>query len=92
MAVIIALFLALIGTALAFLFSNGKSRKRKYIIWGIANIVAIGPFLSFAIGLTYAIIKNNGWAAMLMWIVYPIIFVIGLIQVIIGIFMKKSSL
>ncbi|WP_088043401.1 hypothetical protein [Bacillus sp. EAC] len=91
MAVNIALFIALIGTALAYPFSNGKSRKRKYIIWGIANMVAIGPFLSFAIGLTYAIIKRNGWAAMLMWIVYPIIFVIGLIQLIIGIFMKKSS-
>jgi len=91
MAILIALFIAFIGAALAHLFSKEKSKKRKYIVWGIANLLAIGPFLSFAIGLTYAIIEKDGWAAMLMWVLYPIFVVIGLIQVIIGIFMKKSS-
>jgi cytochrome bd-type quinol oxidase subunit 2 len=91
LAILIAILIALIGAAIAHIFTKGQSRKRKYIIWGIANMVAIGPFLSFAIGITYAIIEGNGWAGMLMWVVYPIIFVIGLIQLIIGIFMKKSS-
>ncbi|WP_088014360.1 hypothetical protein [Gottfriedia acidiceleris] len=91
MAIFIAILIALIGAALAHIFTKGQSRKRKYIIWGIANIVAIGPFLSFAIGITYAIIEGNGWAAMLMWVLYPLIFLIGLIQLIFGIFVKKSS-
>ncbi|MEH7399665.1 MULTISPECIES: hypothetical protein [Bacillaceae] len=91
MAIVIAMLIALFGAALALVFTIGQSRKRKYIIWGIANMVAIGPFLSFAIGITYAIIEGDGWAAMLMWVLYPFIFLIGLIQLIIGIFMKKSS-
>jgi len=91
MAIVTALFIFFLVAVIAMFLSKGKSRKRKYIIWGIANIVAIGPSLSFAIGLIYVIIEKNGWAAMLMLILYPIIFVIGLIQVIIGIFMKKSS-
>jgi len=91
LAIVIAILIALFGAALALVFTIGQSRKRKYIIWGIANMIAIGPFLSFAIGITYAIIEGNGWAGMLMWVLYPIIFVIGLIQLIIGIFMKKSS-
>ncbi|PGL67261.1 hypothetical protein [Bacillus sp. AFS055030] len=91
MAIVIAILIAIIGAALAHIFTKGQSKKRKYIIWGIANMVAIGPFLSFAIGITYAIIEGNGWAAMLMWVLYPIIFVIGLILLIIGIFMKNSA-
>ncbi|PGZ93817.1 hypothetical protein [Bacillus sp. AFS029533] len=91
MAIFIAILIAFFGASLALVFTIGQSRKRKFIIWGIANMVAIGPFLSFAIGITYAIIKGDGWAGLLMWVLYPIIFVIGLIQLIIGIFLKKSS-
>ncbi|MFF2874709.1 hypothetical protein ACFVR2_00145 [Gottfriedia sp. NPDC057991] len=91
MAIFIAISIAFFGATLALVFTIRQSRKRKYIIWGIANLVVIGPFLSFAIGITYAIVKGDGWAGMLMWVLYPIIFLIGLIQLIIGIFMKKSS-
>ncbi|PGS56463.1 hypothetical protein [Bacillus sp. AFS041924] len=91
MAIFIAILIAFFGAVLAHIFTKGQSKKRKYIIWGIANMVAIGPFLSFAIGITYAIIEGNGWAAMLMWVLYPFIFLIGLIQLIIGIFMKNSA-
>ncbi|PGM58421.1 hypothetical protein [Bacillus sp. AFS053548] len=91
MAIFIAILIALFGATLALVFTIGQSRKRNFIIWGITNMIAIGPFLSFAIGITYAIIKGDGFAGMLMWVLYPIIFIIGLIQLIIGIFMKKSS-
>ncbi|MFF3023556.1 hypothetical protein ACFVRR_13025 [Gottfriedia sp. NPDC057948] len=63
MAIVIAMLIALFGAVLALEFTIGQSRKRKYIIWGIANMVAIGPFFSFAIGITYAIIEGDGWAA-----------------------------
>lgn len=36
------------------LFNNGLS-----LIWGITTMIAIAPFSSFAIGLTYALIVNN---------------------------------
>lgn len=55
-------------------------------------MLAIAPFLSFAIGLTYAVITEDGWAKFLiMWYIFPIIFVIGLIVLLIGIFKKKEQ-
>ncbi|WML44843.1 hypothetical protein [Neobacillus sp. PS3-40] len=91
MAIIIALAIAIIGSAVAYKLCKGKSKKRKYIIWGIATMIAIAPFLSFSIGLTYAIIVGNGWAALIMWYLFPIIFIIGLIMLLVGIFKKERT-
>ncbi|MFE3897528.1 MULTISPECIES: hypothetical protein [unclassified Priestia] len=83
--------IAIIGAMIAYQLSKGKTKKRKYIVWGIALMLAIAPFLSFAIGLTYAVIAENGWAALIMWYIFPIIFVIGLIVLLMGIFKKKEQ-
>ncbi|MFU1996835.1 hypothetical protein [Priestia megaterium] len=83
--------IAIIGAMIAYQLSKGKTKKRQYIVWGITIILAISPFLSFAIGLTYAFIKEDGWAALIMWYIFPIIFVIGLIVLLIGIFKKKEQ-
>ncbi|WP_256942361.1 hypothetical protein [Bacillus sp. OV166] len=53
-AIMVALAMVILGSVVAWQFSKGKSTKRKYIIWGITIMVAIAPFLSFSIGLTYA--------------------------------------
>ncbi|MGC9935351.1 hypothetical protein [Priestia aryabhattai] len=82
--------IAIIGAIIAYRLSKEKMKKRKYIIWGIALMLAIAPFLSFAIGLTYAVIAENGWAALIMWYIFPIIFVIGLIVLLIGIFKREE--
>ncbi|MEE3897374.1 hypothetical protein [Priestia megaterium] len=82
---------AIIGAMIAYQLSNGKTKKRKYIVWGIALMLAIAPFLSFAVGLTYAVIAKNGWAALIMWYIFPVIFVIGLIVLLIGIFKKEEQ-
>jgi len=87
-----AISIVLAGLAAAVFFSNGKTKKRKYIIWGITLMVAIAPFLSFSISLTYAFIVNNGWAALIMWILFPIIFIVGFTLLLIGIFKKENSL
>lgn len=89
MAIAVALGIVVLGVALAIHFTRGTSKKRKYIVWGIALMVAIAPFLSFAIGLLYAIIMRNGWAALIMWYLFPILFLIGVIMLIVGIFIKK---
>ncbi|WP_163103519.1 hypothetical protein [Peribacillus alkalitolerans] len=91
MAIFVALAIVILGSTLAFYLSKGKSKKRKYIVWGITTMLAIAPFLSFSIGLTYAIIVENGWAAMLMWILFPVIFISGLILMLVGLFRKKST-
>ncbi len=82
--------IAIIGALIAYQLSKGKTKKRQYIVWGITLMLAISPFLSFAIGLTYAAITENGWAALIMWYIFPVIFVIGLIVLLIGIFKKKE--
>ncbi|UFT99629.1 hypothetical protein KO561_01235 [Radiobacillus kanasensis] len=84
--------IALIGALVAYQLSAGKSNKRKYMVWGVALMLAISPFLSFAIGLTYASIVENGWAIPgTILILFPIIFIIGLIMLLIGIFKKKEQ-
>jgi len=81
----------IIGAIMAYRLSKGKSKKRKYIVWGIALMLAISPFLSFAIGLTYAIIVENGWAALIMWYIFPLIFMIGFVMLLAGIFQKEKT-
>ena len=66
--------IAIIGAIIAFQLSEGKTKKRQYIIWGITLMLAISPFLSFAIGLTYAVIAKSGWAALIMWYIFPCAF------------------
>lgn len=91
MAIIVALAIAILCSVLAYQLSKGKSKKRKYIIWGITTMLAIAPSVSFSIGLIYAIIVRNGWAALIMWYLFPILFIIGLIMVFVGIFKKDKT-
>lgn len=91
MAIIVALSIAILGSAVAYQLSKGRSQKRKYIIWGITTMIAIAPFLSFSIGLIYANIVRNGWAALIMWYLFPLIFLIGFIMLLVGIFKRKSN-
>ncbi|MEH7333077.1 hypothetical protein V7161_10595 [Neobacillus drentensis] len=90
-AIMVALAIAILGSVVAWQFSKGKSKKRKYIICGITIMVAIAPFLSFSIGLTYAFIVRNGWAGLIMWILFPIIFILGLIVLLVGVFKEKGT-
>lgn len=58
--------IAIIGALIAYQLSRGKTKKRQYIVLEITLMLAISPFLSFALGLTYAAITENGWAALIM--------------------------
>lgn len=91
MAIGVALSISILGSIVAYQLGIGKSRKRKLIIWGVTTMIAIAPFFSFAIGLTFAFIFRSGWAALLMWYLFPIIFIIGLIMVLVGIFKEKEE-
>lgn len=89
MAILVGLVITIVGLVIAFQLSNGKSIKRKYVVWGITIMVAIAPFLSFSIGLTYAMMVKDGWSAMIMWVLFPLFFIVGLILLLTGIFKKK---
>jgi len=75
---------------MAYLICIGKSIKSKYKVWGIAIMVPISLPFAYSIGITYAYIERNPWATTLMFIVFPVIFIIGLIILLVGIFKKKN--
>lgn len=79
------------GVFLAYKLTKGKNIKRQYIVWGIILMLAISPFLSFAIGLTYALIEQNGWAGLIMVYIFPVLFLVGLILLLVGLFKKEPT-
>ncbi|TCI63201.1 hypothetical protein [Exiguobacterium sp. SH0S2] len=92
MAIAVGYIIACIGAFVAYWFSTGESRKKKYKIWGIALMLPISPALAFSIGLSYAISVENGWAGLIMWLIFPIIFLIGLTLLLVGIFKKEKTI
>ncbi|WP_245728969.1 hypothetical protein [Thalassobacillus cyri] len=91
MAIAIGYVIAFIGALVAFLLSVDKPKNNKYKVWGIALMVPISPALAFAIGLTYAFIVENAWAGLIMWYIFPFIFIIGLVMLMVGIFKKEET-
>ncbi|MFJ6209895.1 hypothetical protein [Lysinibacillus sp. NPDC092081] len=91
MAFVIALLIVLVALIAAFQLTEGKSEKGKYIIWGIITMLAFAPFLSFVIGVVYGTMVSNGWVASIMLFLFPLIFVIGVIILILGIYKKDEK-
>ncbi|SDQ07426.1 hypothetical protein SAMN05216232_0399 [Virgibacillus subterraneus] len=91
MAIFIGYGIAFIGALVAYQLSVGKPKNKKYKVWGIALMVPISPAFAFAIGLTYAVIVESGWAGLIMWYIFPFIFIIGLVMLLVGIFKKEET-
>ncbi|WP_078379877.1 hypothetical protein [Sutcliffiella halmapala] len=82
-----------IGIFIALAFTNGKSKKRKFIVWGITTMLAIAPFLSWIISILYGIYEKEGFAAIgLMMILFPLFFLVGIILLLIGIFGEYENI
>ncbi|TWT02530.1 hypothetical protein [Planomicrobium sp. CPCC 101079] len=80
------------GIAGAYAWSKNKSWKQKNVIWGLAAMLIIAPFLSWLIGVQYGILVGDGFAGGgLMVILFVIIFVFGLIAVLVGIFGNEEK-
>ena len=77
--------------SIASLLSIGKSKKAKYKIWGIAIMLPIALPLAYSIGITYSLIVGSPWATMLLLYAFPIIFIIGIIILLVGIFNKDQA-
>lgn len=77
----------IIGLTLAIVSSIGKSRKVKYIVWGLVTALVIAPSVSIMIGHLYAGYEAEGFAGVAMiMIMFPLIFLIGIVILLIGIF------
>ncbi|MHA6252945.1 hypothetical protein [Oceanobacillus sp. CAU 1775] len=81
---------AAIGAALAHYYSKDKSKKRKYKLWGLALIVFSAP-LSISMGYTLVFLAQNGWAVGIVFYLFPIGFITGLVMLLVGIFRKEES-
>ncbi|MFJ3389316.1 MULTISPECIES: hypothetical protein [Lysinibacillus] len=91
MAFVIALLIVLVGLIAGFQLTEGRSEKGNYIVWGIITMIAFAPFLSFVIGVMYGIVVKNSWATSIMMFLAPIIFVIGLIILLLGIYKNDKE-
>lgn len=88
----VAILILIFGLITALLLSQNKSKKRKYIIWGITTMIVVSPLLSWLIGILYGALEGDGFAAAAMMILlFPFLFVVGLIVLIVGIFTKRES-
>jgi hypothetical protein len=83
-------FITLISLSLSFFLSMGRSKKSKFRIWGIFIMVPISLPLAYSLGITYSLIVRNPWATMLMFYIFPLIFIAGLILLFVGVFKKKE--
>lgn len=92
MAIGVALLVLVLGLMLASGLSQGKSAKRKYIVWGTTTIVIIAPFFSWAVSILFAISQEEGFAGVaLMMLLFPFFFLVGLVTLLIGVFKKESA-
>ncbi len=85
--VIVALVLVM---SIVFMIGLGKSKKTKCMIWGITIMIVIAPLLSWLIAIPFGIWEGDGFAAVgLMMILFPLLFLIGLVTLLIGLFKKN---
>ncbi|AEN90461.1 hypothetical protein AS52_01662 [Priestia megaterium Q3] len=91
MAIGIALTVLVLGLMFASGLSQGKSAKRKYIVWGTTIILIITPFFSWIVSILFGINQGDGFAAVgLMMLLLPLFFLIGVVTLLIGIFKKDN--
>lgn len=91
MAIGVALTILVLGLMFAGGLCQGKSAKRKYIVWGTTIILIIAPFFSWVVSILFAISQEEGFAGVaLMMLLFPFFFLVGLFTLLIGVFKKEN--
>lgn len=81
------LVLAIGGTAW---LTHNKTKRVRWIAWGIVGMLILTPIASWLISISYAIYEGDGFAGVaLMMILLPLFFISGSIILIRGLFLKK---
>ena len=76
----------------AVMLSKEVRKKTKRIIFGITTMLVIAPLLSWLLGIGYGVYEGDGFAGMgVMMILFPILFLVGLVILLVGIFKKEVS-
>ncbi|MGD7054782.1 hypothetical protein [Sutcliffiella horikoshii] len=86
--IIIVLVLSLgIGVVLSRKYEN-----RRLIIWGLITMLSIAPFFSWIVAILVGVSVGDGFAAVaVMWLMVPILFLIGVGMVGAGVYKKVTG-
>ncbi|MEK4385732.1 hypothetical protein MKZ25_07970 [Solibacillus sp. FSL W7-1464] len=87
----VALLIIVVVTAIGRALTKGQSIRRKRIVWGILIMIGLNPFVSWLIGICFAIFAGKGFAGMGMMVILFIgMFFIGAIILISGLLTKAD--
>ena len=87
----IAITLLVLAIVLAGFMCRKKERKRKFVIWGLAAIVAIAPLTSWIAGILFGMDEGDGFVGFTVMIYsFVLLEVIGFILLYLGIFKKMK--
>ncbi|MEK4531496.1 hypothetical protein [Solibacillus sp. FSL K6-1554] len=74
----VALLIIVIVAATGRVLTKNQSKRRNRIVWGILVMIVLNPFVSWAIGICFAIFAGVGFAGMgVMVILFIAMFFIG---------------
>ena len=87
----IALLIIVVVSVIGWKLTKDQSIRRKRIVWGIIIMIGLNPFVSWLIGICFAIFIGKGFAGMgMMVILFIALFIIGAFLLVIGLFTKNS--
>lgn len=85
----IALLIIVVLSTIGWALTKDQSKRRKRIVWGIMVMIGLNPFVSWLIGICFAIFAREGFAGMgIMVFLFVALFIIGACILIIGLFTK----
>lgn len=85
----IALLIIVVVAAIGWALTKNQSKRRKRIVWGIIIMIGLNPFVSWLIGICYAIFVREGFAGMgISMFLFVALFIIGAFILITGLFTK----
>ena len=90
MEIVMVVLLIMLGFFILFKSLKGKPAKRKFIIIG-TTIMATSPFLAFAIGISYGVWAESGFASLIMIYIFPALLILGLFVLLMGVLDKNTK-
>lgn len=86
-AVLVLILSLVIGVVL-----SRKYEDKALIIWGIITMLSIAPFFSWIVAILVAVSVGDGFAAVaVMWLMVPILFLIGVGMLGAGVYKKVTG-
>ena len=87
----IAIIILVLVIVLAGFISRNKAVKKKFVIWGVAAIVAIAPLVSWIAGILFGMDEGDGFVGFtVMLYSFVLLEVVGFVLVYLGIFKRMK--